>query len=159
MNNINNPEVACIASGSGSDFMRTFAMPVDIHQAISRIKNNQNYSIDASFIESKTKSRYFINVLNYGFLAETVNLSEKLPNIFKRFRYPISFWLKLFTGKQSLFNLKTNMILRISGFPKLNFLRKKLWTFSEKKLFSITCPSLDLKKFLVKTFYWETVLI
>ena len=27
-NNINNPEVACIASGSGSDFMRTFAMPV-----------------------------------------------------------------------------------------------------------------------------------
>ena len=107
-NNINNPEVACIASGSGSDFMRTFAMPVDIHKAISRIKNNQNYSIDAALIESKTKSRYFINVLNYGFLAETVNLSEKLPNMFKRFRYPISFWLKLFTGKQSLFNLKTN---------------------------------------------------
>ena len=25
----------------------------------------------------------------------------------------------------NLFNLKTNMILRISGFPKLNFLRKK----------------------------------
>ena len=107
-NNINNPEVACIASGSGSDFMRTFAMPVDIHKAISRIKNNQNYSIDAALIESKTKSRYFINVLNYGFLAETVNLSEKLPNMFKRFRYPISFWLKLFTGKQSLFNLETN---------------------------------------------------
>ncbi len=50
----------------------------------------------------------------------------------------------------NLFNLKTNMILRISGFPKLNFLRKKLWTFSEKKLFSITCPSLDLKKNLIK---------
>ncbi len=107
-NNINNPEVACIASGSGSDFMRTFAMPVDIHKAISRIKNNQNYSIDAALIESNTKSRYFINVLNYGFLAETVNLSEKLPNMFKRFRYPISFWLKLLTGKQSLFNLETN---------------------------------------------------
>ncbi len=57
-NNINNPEVACIASGSGSDFMRTFAMPVDIHEAISRIKNNQNYSIDAALIESKTKSRH-----------------------------------------------------------------------------------------------------
>ena len=108
MNNIVNPEVACIASGSGSDFLRTFAMPSDIHQAILRIKNNQNYSIDTSLIESKSNSRYFINVLNYGFLAETVNLSEKLPNIFKRFRYPISFWLKLITGKQSLFSLKTN---------------------------------------------------
>ena len=95
MNNIDNPEVACIASGSGSDFLRTFAMPRDINQAIIRIKNNNNYVVDASLIESKSNSRYFINVLNYGFLAETVNLSEKLPNIVKRFRYPISFWLKI----------------------------------------------------------------
>ena len=108
MNNIDNPEVACIASGSGSDFLRTFAMPTDINQAIIRIKNNQNYDVDTSLIESKSNSRYFINVLNYGFLAETVNLSEKLPNIVKRFRYPISFWLKLLTGKQSVFKLSTN---------------------------------------------------
>ena len=107
-NNIDNPEVACIASGSGSDFLRTFAMPTDINQAIIRIKNNQNYDVDTSLIESKSNSRYFINVLNYGFLAETVNLSEKLPNIVKRFRYPISFWLKLLSGKQSVFKLSTN---------------------------------------------------
>tara|TARA_B100000963_G_scaffold144100_1_gene125563 strand:+ start:17630 stop:18778 length:1149 start_codon:yes stop_codon:yes gene_type:complete len=50
----------------------------------------------------------------------------------------------------NLFNLKTNMILRISGYPRLNFLRKKLWVFSEKKLFHITCPSLDLKKSLIE---------
>ena len=107
-NNIDNPEVACIASGSGSDFLRTFAMPTDINQAITRIKNNQNYDVDTSLIESKSNSRYFINVLNYGFLAETVNLSEKLPNIVKRFRYPISFWLKLVSGKETLFKLSTN---------------------------------------------------
>jgi len=107
-NNIDNPEVACIASGSGSDFLRTFAMPTDINQAIIRIKNNQNYDVDTSLIESKSNSRYFINVLNYGFLAETVNLSEKLPNIVKRFRYPISFWLKLLSGKETLFKLSTN---------------------------------------------------
>ncbi len=46
--------------------------------------------------------------MNYGFLAETVNLSEKLPKIFKRFRYPLSFWLKLLTGKQSYFELDTD---------------------------------------------------
>ena len=108
MNNITNPEVACIASGSGSDFLRTFAMPTDINEALLRIKSNQNYSVDVSLIESKSKSKYFINVLNYGFLAETVNLSEKLPNIFKRFRYPISFWLKLITGKESIFRLNSN---------------------------------------------------
>ena len=108
MNSIVNPEVACISSGSGSDFLRTFAMPSDINEAIIRIKNNQNYVVDTALIESKSNSRYFINVLNYGFLAETVNLSEKLPNILKRFRYPISFWLKLLSGKQSLFKLSTN---------------------------------------------------
>ena len=107
-NKITLPEVACISSGSGSDFLRTFAMPNNIDEAILRIKNDENYLIDTALIESSNKSNYFINVLNYGFLAETVNLSEKLPIVFKRFRYPLSFWLKLLTGKQSHFELDTN---------------------------------------------------
>ena len=107
-NRIDLPEVGCISSGSGSDFLRTFAMPNNIDEAILRIKNDENYLIDTALIESSNKSNYFINVLNYGFLAETVNLSEKLPIIFKRFRYPLSFWLKLLTGKQSHFELDTN---------------------------------------------------
>ncbi len=107
-NKINLPEVACISSGSGSDFLRTFAMPNNIDEAILRIKNDKNYFIDTALIESSNNSKYFINVLNYGFLAETVNLSEKLPNIVKRFRYPLSFWLKLLTGKQSFFGLSMN---------------------------------------------------
>ena len=52
-----------------------------------------------------------------------------------------------------LFNFlssKTKPILRISGSPKLNFLRKKLWMLSEKKLFIITCPTDDLRKYLIK---------
>ena len=106
-NKINLPEVACISSGSGSDFLRTFAMPNNIDEAILRIKNDKNYLVDTALIQSSNKSNYFINVLNFGFLAETVNLSEKLPKIFKRFRYPLSFWLKLLTGKQLLFELDT----------------------------------------------------
>ena len=48
--------------------------------------------------------------------------------------------------------MKTNTktILRISGFPKLNFFRKKLWIMSEKKIFKITCPTEDLKKNLIE---------
>ena len=49
----------------------------------------------------------------------------------------------------NFFKLKTKTILRISGSPKLNFLRKKLWSFSEKKIHMITCPTNDLKKYLI----------
>ena len=45
----------------------------------------------------------------------------------------------------NFFNSKTKTILRISGSPKLNFLRKNLWIFSQKKIFIITCPTEDLK--------------
>ena len=48
----------------------------------------------------------------------------------------------------NVLGLKSRIILRISGFPKLNFFRKILWTFSEKKLFAITCPTEELKKSL-----------
>ena len=41
-------------------------------------------------------------------------------------------------------NLKSKLILRISGFPKLNFLRKKLWSILSKKIFQCTCPSTEL---------------
>ena len=44
----------------------------------------------------------------------------------------------------SCFNLKSNLILRISGMPKLNYIRKKFWSFSSPYISMITCPSLDL---------------
>lgn len=40
-----------------------------------------------------------------------------------------------------LFNFKTRFILRISGLPKLNFIRKYLWKISFKKLYLITTPT------------------
>ena len=50
----------------------------------------------------------------------------------------------------NLINTKTKMILRISGFPKLNFFRKKLWLLSKKKIFKVTCPTEDLKSDLLE---------
>ena len=52
--------------------------------------------------------------------------------------------------------LKSKIILRISGFPKLNFLRKMFWSMTTKKIFKITCPSVELinelknKNFLIE---------
>ena len=42
------------------------------------------------------------------------------------------------------FYKSTNFILRISGYPKLNFMRKFFWKLSSKNIFRITCPSVDL---------------
>ena len=46
----------------------------------------------------------------------------------------------------NIFKFKTDFILRISGYPKLNILRKFFWKASSKKLKIITCPTLDLKR-------------
>ena len=40
-----------------------------------------------------------------------------------------------------IFNFKTKFILRISGLPKLSFLRKKLWQLAFKKIYCVTCPT------------------
>jgi len=40
-----------------------------------------------------------------------------------------------------IFNFKTKFILRISGLPKLGFLRKLFWRIALKKISLITCPS------------------
>jgi len=40
-----------------------------------------------------------------------------------------------------LFNFKTRFILRISGYPKLNFMRKILWKLVSKKIYKVFCPT------------------
>ena len=45
-----------------------------------------------------------------------------------------------------ILDTKTKLILRISGYPKLNFLRKLIWKFTSKKIHLVTCPSIELIK-------------
>jgi hypothetical protein len=46
----------------------------------------------------------------------------------------------------NFFKFDTEFILRISGYPKLNFMRKFFWSKIDKKIKLITCPTNDLKK-------------
>ena len=94
-NGIKNPEVACLPAGSGSDFIRTFAIPQNIEDAITHLRTENYYEIDIGLVKNQNNEKYFVNVLNIGFLADSVETSEKLPKIFRKFRYPISFWLKI----------------------------------------------------------------
>ena len=98
-NNIKMPEVSCLPGGSGSDFIRTFALPQNIEDAVEHLNNENFYEVDVGFIKNKTDAKYFINVLNIGFLASTVEVSEKFPNLFRAFRYPLSFWIKILTAR------------------------------------------------------------
>ena len=52
--------------------------------------------------------------------------------------------LPMFIFKFFIFN--TDLILRISGMPKLNFVRKNFWKFCSSNIKFITCPTLELKK-------------
>ena len=47
-------------------------------------------------------------------------------------------------------NLKTKLILRISGKPKLNFFRSILWKISNKNISFVFCPSIETMNFLKK---------
>ncbi len=98
-NNITMPEVSCLPGGSGSDFIRTFALPQNIEEAVEHLNYDNFYEVDVGFIKNETDAKYFINVLNIGFLASTVEVSEKFPNLFRAFRYPISFWIKIITAR------------------------------------------------------------
>ena len=44
---------------------------------------------------------------------------------------------------------KTKFILRISGYPKLNFIRKKFWKFINNKIFYVTAPTKSTLKSLI----------
>ena len=46
--------------------------------------------------------------------------------------------------------LKLNLFLRISGLPKLNFIRKIFWKANSKKIYLVTCPSNQTRNDLLK---------
>ena len=94
-NNIQTPDVSILPAGSGSDFIRTFAISQDIEVAMRHLCTENYYEIDVGLVKNKDKDKYFVNVMNIGFLADSVEASEKLPRIFRKFRYPVSFWQKI----------------------------------------------------------------
>lgn len=49
-----------------------------------------------------------------------------------------------------LFDFKTKLILRISGLPKLHFGRKILWKLIDKKIYKVTCPTIQTYENLKK---------
>lgn len=147
-----------------------------INSAISMAKysKKKNIKVINSCGEWNDKKIFFsennVDVINFGF-----NYFEFLPKLGffgSRLSYLIIFCtsfiplfkilikdkpdyliIHLITSLPLIINFffrnKTKIILRISGYPKLNFIRKLLWKITGKKIFKITCPSIGLKNQLL----------
>jgi glycosyltransferase involved in cell wall biosynthesis len=55
----------------------------------------------------------------------------------------------------AIFNFKTKFILRISGYPKLNLIRRIFWKLLSKKIYKITFPTQETYQFFVKQKIFE----
>ena len=92
----------------------------------------------------KLKSRLsFILIFILGFFPLKKILKENKPDfLIIHLITSLPLILLLF------FKFDTKFILRISGHPKMNFLRKFLWKLTLKKIYLITCPTENTFKYI-----------
>ena len=149
-----------------------------INSASSLLRYSSNYdcylfNFFGEFNIYKTEiEKKNINLLNYY----KTNLAKYLPyrgKINSRLSFIIIFILGFFPLKKILktnkpdfliihlisslplillilFNFDTKFILRISGFPKMNFFRKFLWKLAFNKIHIITCPTENTLNYMKK---------
>lgn len=55
----------------------------------------------------------------------------------------------------TIFNLNIKLILRISGFPKLNFFRKLIWNLVKKKVNLVFCPTIATTNYIKNLNFFE----
>ena len=92
-----------------------------------------NFLPKKGYLKSRI-SQILIFLLSFNSLRKL--LIKEVPEYFIA-HLIISLPLVLF----SIFNFKTKLIIRISGTPKLNFVRKFFWKILSKKVYKITCPT------------------
>ena len=112
---------------------------------INKVELNQDFKINTN-ITGFIKSRliYFISFFKlYLKLKKLIKKNEPDYLIIHLITFiPL---ILFFINK---FN--TKLILRISGKPELNYLRKFLWKIVSNKIYKITCPTLETLEYLKK---------
>ena len=92
----------------------------------------------------KSRITYLIIFFSSIFKLHKLLKKEKPEYLFVHLITPVPLFLLLF------FNYNTKFILRISGFPKLNFFRKYFWKLLNKKIYRVFSPSTYTKDILIK---------
>lgn len=75
-----------IPSGTGSDFIRFLKIPRDFSQSVELIKNSKTRKIDIGKVtfyrkKDKHRTRYFINVSDFGLGAEVIKNLSEVPSL------------------------------------------------------------------------------
>jgi len=89
------PTLAILPAGSGSDFIRTFALPRRLEDAARHLKTDTVYPCDVGVLRGSFGTRYFLNVADIGVAAAAVKMTERLPRWLGGIRYGAGFWLTL----------------------------------------------------------------
>ena len=108
----------------------------------------EKLNLDSHFSDKKIngffKSRLFqIKIFLFAFIPLLNLLKKKKTDVFVSHLVTS---LPLFLN--FIFTLKTEMILRISGLPKLNIFRKIFWKIVLKKISVITTPTISTQSFI-----------
>ncbi len=89
------PTLAVLPAGSGSDFIRTFALPRSLEDAAAHLITEDVYPCDVGVLEGAFGRRYFLNVADVGVAAASVQIADRLPRKLGAVRYGAGFWLTL----------------------------------------------------------------
>jgi YegS/Rv2252/BmrU family lipid kinase len=87
--------LAIVATGSGSDFVRTFGHRAGLEAGLDRVVTPDLYPIDIGHIDATFGSRYFLNAANTGVAASAARRAGSLPKLLGPRRYTAAFWLEL----------------------------------------------------------------
>ena len=89
------PTLAILPAGSGSDFIRTFALPKRLEDAADHLTTADRYPTDIGVIEGGFGRRFFLNAVNIGVAAASATRAGRLPRRLGPIRYSAAFWLTL----------------------------------------------------------------
>ena len=115
------PTVAILPAGSGSDFIRTFALPKRLEDAVTHLQTDAVYPTDIGVLEGSFGLRRFLNVADVGVAAGAAEVARRLPSRLGGLRYAAGFWLtlarhrpveiELTVGKRSFVGPAINVVL------------------------------------------------
>ncbi|MGI8822323.1 MAG: diacylglycerol/lipid kinase family protein [Acidimicrobiia bacterium] len=89
------PTLAIIPVGSGSDFIRTFALPRTVEGGVSLLAAGRRYRCDVGRLEGSFGTRWFLNAANLGLVARSAERAARMPSWVGPLRYTTAFWLSL----------------------------------------------------------------
>lgn len=87
--------LSIIATGSGSDFVRTFGHKKGLTWGVSRLHSPDIYPIDVGLLTGSFGERFFLNALNVGVAAASAKRAETFPRRVGSLRYVVGFWVAL----------------------------------------------------------------